>query len=1550
MRKIVCRWGVCLLAAVLLIGAVPMTGVAQGSSDLLFEDDFSDPARSAVIWAPYNGTWAFERGVYAETADASSGAMTYAGDAEWDDYELSATVTPLDGERWVMLSGRVTDVKNRYVGALTSTQLQIDRRVNGVSTILAHKSYSAQANRTYIMKMTFEGDRIRLYIDGTLELEATDTAHSAGSIGLATFKTRVDFDNVTVRRIAAQEETVTMESDLANYQVIQRDPQTESALVAIRGQADSTVARAQAAVFAYGSESDPVVDWTDLSLIDGRFDQTLEVPQGGWYQWRIRTLDENEQVLQTAADERKWGVGILILCIGQSNMVGQGRDTATVADDRVANFKGGFWQHLADPYDGAGTSLVPAMANDLVAALDLPVGVIPAADSGSGLAGLNPAMSQPSPNWYWSYYDENDPENPATLFGRAVTRAKAAGGAELAVWNQGETDGYIGTPKQTYMTQMVQLLERLRSHLGNDALPIFLCQYGPHVLKTGFTDDAYSAVRSALSELDDGENFFLAATEMDIPQNADGIHYTTAGLNTIGHRVANGILYYYRKSAYYRGPSIAAAAFGDEERRTVNVTVAHRGGGDITPADGITGFTVIDGETTVAVTAARKTARDTLRLILASPVSENAAVRYLYGVRPDGGNVVLDDTALRLPLEPTVRDVSIAPYDPAVDPRQNGEYDIVVYGGNASGIVAAIQAAKMGKTVAVVEPNPYRIGGLTTGGLSDTDIGNAGVIGGLALEFYQRVGQKYGKATDFTFEPKVALQVLQEWVAEYPDQIDIFLHERLDLADGVKMDGNRICSITTESGKVFKARVFLDCTYEGDLMALAGVSYTVGREANAVYGETLNGLTAAPNNHNPLPGGISPYIVPGDPDSGLLPRVNPDLGGTPGQGDDKVQAYNFRWTLTNVATNRVAVEKPDNYDPLQYELLIRAFEADPNWSVLLTFKTNRWLKNGKVDANNNSGISTDFIGENYAYPEADYQTRERIVKAHEDYQRGLLWTLQNDERIPEHIRAEAQKWGLAADEFPENDNWPTQLYVREARRMIGDFVMTEQVCKRGSTVYVPDSVGMGSYSMDSHHIQYVVKNGQVVPEGDYYAATDPYAISYRSIVPKAGECANLLVPVCVSASHAAYGSIRMEPVFMVLGQSAATAAALAIDEDVAVQNVSYALLKERLTADKQVLQIKQPAVDQPGVDETVYPVEELVTRTGPTDLENGLFAAAYAKSTRYNRVKTAAVGDYIEFEVPVEKAGTYTVSTQTYSHSSRGTYRLYLPDENRALGGTFDQCGTDYDSPERVSTDTFGEITVEEPTTLRLRFEVTAPGAKGGYTLAFCNVILSTPAEQTVFFDTNGGDPLACGKPVDGALVRPADPVRAGYVFAGWYKDAALRQEWDFDADRMSGNLLTLYAKWIPAPAETYTVSFKSNYGDGGSTVSAQRIAVDGDRLIAAPKTPNRTGFTFAGWYADAAYTDPWDFAADAVSADTVLYAKWEPEEEPPVPVILYGDVDDSGEITAADALMALQAATGKIALDDGQTLRADVDGAPGVTAADALLILQRATGKIVEF
>ncbi|MBI5385183.1 MAG: FAD-dependent oxidoreductase [Verrucomicrobia bacterium] len=530
------------------------------------------------------------------------------------------------------------------------------------------------------------------------------------------------------------------------------------------------------------------------------------------------------------------------------------------------------------------------------------------------------------------------------------------------------------------------------------------------------------------------------------------------------------------------------------------------------------------------------------------------------------------------------------------------DYDLVVYGGTSAGVIAAVQAKRMGKSAIVVCPDQH-LGGLSSGGLGFTDTGNKAVIGGLSREFYHRVWQHYDRPeawqwqkkseygnkgqgtpaidgaqrTMWIFEPHVAEQVFEEFIKE--NQIPVQRDEWLDRAKGVKKEGARITAITMLSGQTYAGKMFIDATYEGDLLAAAGVDYHVGREANSVYGEQWNGVQTGVLHHRHhfgvLKQKISPYVVPGNSTSGVLPRISPAPPGDYGQGDKKVQAYCYRYCVTDHPDNRIPFPKPDGYDPQQYELLLRVYAA--GWRE--TFDKFDPIPNRKTDCNNHGPFSTDNIGMNYDYPEASYERRRAILKEHETYQKGWLYFIAHDPRVPKDTQAAMRRWGLPKDEFKDNGGWPHQIYVREARRMIGQYVMTENnLLQKRPT---PDSVGMGSYGIDSHNIQrYITPEGSVQNEGDIGVGLKaPYEIAYASLVPKRGQCENLLVPVCVSSSHIAFGSIRMEPVFMILGQSAATAAAMAIDAGSAVQAVPYQQLRERLLKDGQVLEYTVPAAN-----------------------------------------------------------------------------------------------------------------------------------------------------------------------------------------------------------------------------------------------------------------------------------------------------------------------------------------------------------------------------------
>jgi hypothetical protein len=527
--------------------------------------------------------------------------------------------------------------------------------------------------------------------------------------------------------------------------------------------------------------------------------------------------------------------------------------------------------------------------------------------------------------------------------------------------------------------------------------------------------------------------------------------------------------------------------------------------------------------------------------------------------------------------------------------QSQARYDVCVYGGTSSGVIAAVQANRMGKSVILISPTKY-LGGLSSGGLGFTDMGDERTVGGMSREYFHRIWEYYQKPEAWKFQPRETFRSSGQHGPAFNEKLEIgtvfephvaerlfdqvlaesgveLIRDRLDRSSRIVKSANRIASVRMESGKEVRAGVFIDATYEGDLMAEAGVTYTVGREANSQYDEKANGIQKG-HKGNQLPKGIDPHVIKGDPTSGLLPRVNANAGGENGAGDKRVQAYCYRMCLTDVPTNRIQVEKPPGYRDEDYELLFRAIE-DGQKSRFFKFSL---LPNRKTDSNNDSGISTDYIGMSDDYPEADYATRVRIEEAHKNWQLGLIWTLQNHPRVPESIRQSHAKWGLPKDEFVENGHWSPQLYVREARRLVNDHVIDENAILKRTT---GQSVGMGSYKMDSHHTQYhVADDGFVIAEGDVQKAINgPYEIDYRALTPKEDECANLIVPVCLAASHIAYGSIRMESVFMILGQSAGTAAALAVEGGTSVQQVPYGKLKNRLEQDGQIL--KMPASSRP---------------------------------------------------------------------------------------------------------------------------------------------------------------------------------------------------------------------------------------------------------------------------------------------------------------------------------------------------------------------------------
>jgi len=517
--------------------------------------------------------------------------------------------------------------------------------------------------------------------------------------------------------------------------------------------------------------------------------------------------------------------------------------------------------------------------------------------------------------------------------------------------------------------------------------------------------------------------------------------------------------------------------------------------------------------------------------------------------------------------------------------------DVIVYGGTSSAVVAAVQVSRMEKSVILVSPDKH-LGGLSSSGLGFTDTGNKTVIGGIAREFYQLIYRhyqnpeswkwqkqsEYGNVgqgnpaidgenrTMWIFEPHAAEEAFENLISH--SKVEVHRGEFLNRESGIVKKNDAIVSIKTISGNIYSGKVFIDATYEGDLMASAGVKYTIGRESGDTYKEQFNGIQKGVFHHDHhFKVNVDPYKIPGDPSSGLLPRISPDSHGENGTGDKKIQAYCYRLCMTKVPENRIPITKPEGYDSTQYELLGRVSEK--GWKEF--FNKYDPIPNLKTDVNNHGPVGFDNIGMNWDYPEASYKRRSEILKEHELYQKGLLYFITTDRRIPTEVREIMKQWGLVKDEFKDNGNWPYNIYVRESRRMIGEYVMTENEVL-GKTK-VPQSIGMGSYAMDSHNVQrYVTPEGYVQNEGDIGVTPEkPYQIDLGSVIPKREDCTNILVPVCISSSHIAFGSIRMEPVFMILGQSSGIIASMAIDGEKSIQDLNYNDIKTKLEASGQVL-------------------------------------------------------------------------------------------------------------------------------------------------------------------------------------------------------------------------------------------------------------------------------------------------------------------------------------------------------------------------------------------
>jgi hypothetical protein len=499
---------------------------------------------------------------------------------------------------------------------------------------------------------------------------------------------------------------------------------------------------------------------------------------------------------------------------------------------------------------------------------------------------------------------------------------------------------------------------------------------------------------------------------------------------------------------------------------------------------------------------------------------------------------------------------------------------VVVYGGSAAGVMAALEVASTGRSVVLVAPEKH-LGGMSVEGLGSSDIDNhpfrnSMAVGGLAREFYDRIRQKYGSKTPvWKFESSIAEQVFEEMLAS--SNVRVVREKRLrePLRDAVSWAGKRIAALETEDGQKYAGHVFIDATIEGDLVAAAGVETVIGREANSKYGETKNGIRHV-NEYRQFPFKLDPYKVAGDPSSGLLPTIQDEVLGEEGAGDHRLQGYCFRLCLTQEKANQIPIAKPKNYDPTQYEIYRRYAKLG---GQLFTPRAN--LPNGKTDLGSWHDLSANLYGMNYGYPGGTYAERQKIYNYHRDFTHGLLWFLANDEALPEQLRAAWHPWGLCKDEFSDNGGWPRSVYVRDARRMVSDYVITEHHTRRLNGTPVPDPVAVAYWPPDTHHVRRIVRDGAVYNEGFVFGGEDwgPFGISYRAMVPRLKDAENLLTPTVLSSSHVAYGAVRLEWTFMALGQAAGVAAVLASDASVPVQKVPYEQLRSILLRKGQVLQL-----------------------------------------------------------------------------------------------------------------------------------------------------------------------------------------------------------------------------------------------------------------------------------------------------------------------------------------------------------------------------------------
>lgn len=524
-------------------------------------------------------------------------------------------------------------------------------------------------------------------------------------------------------------------------------------------------------------------------------------------------------------------------------------------------------------------------------------------------------------------------------------------------------------------------------------------------------------------------------------------------------------------------------------------------------------------------------------------------------------------------------------------PLMGQSHDLVIYGATSAGVTASIQGAKLGYKVLLIEPSDH-LGGMLVEGLGGSDIDNHGnfqnspAVSGLALEFYRRIASKYDQIEKlenviangikdpsvWRFESKVAEQVIREWLTEYP-QLKILSGQRLIEGEGaVTLADGRIISISLESGTEVGGRIFIDSTIEGDLLAAAGISYAVGRENNSKYGETLNGIRGE-NTYRQFEVNVDPYRIRGDPKSGLIPTIQDEPFGVAGEADDRLQAFCFRVCLTQDPDNQIPFHAPPDYEREEYEIYLRYLKAGGK-----LYTPRATLPNGKTDLGAWHDLSHNLYGMNRGYPEASYQRRQEILEYHRDFTQGLFYFLATDPEVGKLDSARQKNWaswGLAKDEFVDNAGWPRNFYVRDGRRMVSDYVITEHHVRKKNPTPVTDAVALAFWPPDVHHVRRIVKDGYAYNEGFVFGgdAWRPLPISYRTLLPKVEECTNLITPTCISSSHIAYGAIRIEWTFMVLGQSAALMADQAIRRHIPIQSLDYRELKEQIARAGIVLEV-----------------------------------------------------------------------------------------------------------------------------------------------------------------------------------------------------------------------------------------------------------------------------------------------------------------------------------------------------------------------------------------